>query len=226
MIKHIFITGANRGIGLALVSHYLQEGNYVYAACRDPNKATKLKELKHERMSILKLDLHSENDISALKELDSPIDICINNAGVYGPSESKLGFIDSQVWLDVMQINVIAPYHIALALMPQILASHHKKIIFITSKMGSISDNSSGGSYVYRSSKSALNQMVRSLSVDLKSQATANVIHPGWVKTDMGGPNALITPKKSASSIANTIENLGSDHTGYFYNYDGKAIPW
>jgi NAD(P)-dependent dehydrogenase (short-subunit alcohol dehydrogenase family) len=95
MIKNIFITGANRGIGLALVSHYLQEGNYVYAACRDPNKATKLKELKHERMSILKLDLHSENDISALKELDSPIDICINIAGVYGPSESKLGFIDS-----------------------------------------------------------------------------------------------------------------------------------
>jgi NAD(P)-dependent dehydrogenase (short-subunit alcohol dehydrogenase family) len=226
MIRHIFITGANRGIGLALVKHYLEQGDRVSAACREPDKATKLEELKHGRLSILKLDLYNKDDISALKEVDGPIDICINNAGVYGPSETHLDPIDPQAWLDVMQINVIAPYHITLAIMPQILAGRHKKIIFITSKMGSISDNSSGGSYVYRSSKAALNQMVRSLSVDLQSQATANVIHPGWVKTDMGGPNGLISAEKSASSIANTIENLGNNHTGCFYNYDGKSIAW
>ena len=163
-----------------------------------------------------------------VQELDgTAVDVFINNAGVYGPANLKFGEIDGQVWASVLQVNSIAPLILSQMLMPNLRAGNEKKMLYLTSKMGSIADNSGGGSYIYRSSKTALNSAVKSLAIDLASEGfVAAVLHPGWVLTDMGGPNALIDTKTSVAGMMKVIEGLSSERSGDFYNYDGSVIPW
>jgi len=154
-----------------------------------------------------------------------PIDLLINNAGVY-PS-GGLSNAEVNHWLNSFKVNSIAPLKMATAFTNHITKSQLKKLLTLTSKMGSINDNASGGSYMYRSTKTAANSMMKSISVDLKPAGIAvATLHPGWVETDMGGPNALINVQTSVTGLSRVIDALDLDNTGRFLAYDGKEIAW
>ena len=158
---------------------------------------------------------------------DRPVDIFINNAGVYGPRDSSFGNVDEANWIPVLRINALAPLLLTQLIVENLRRGQSKKLLYVTSKMGSIDDNKGGGSYVYRSSKAALNAVVKCISVDLASEEMAvAVLHPGWVRTDMGGPNGLIDSQTSVSGMIEVIRNLDLGSSGGFFNYDGTVIPW
>ncbi|MES2013607.1 MAG: SDR family oxidoreductase [Pseudomonadota bacterium] len=223
----VLITGANRGIGLEFTKQYAQDGWRVLACCRNPQQATALQALAtvHANIQLFSLDVadFAQIDALALQLKDQKIDVLINNAGVYPDSSSG----DADAWLEAFKINSIAPFKIASAFTPHIANSQLKKLATLSSKMGSMDDNTSGGSYVYRSSKAAVNMVMKSLSIDLKPLGIAVVtLHPGWVLTDMGGTNALIDTQTSVSGLRQVIQNLSLSNTGRFIAYDGKAINW
>ncbi|CAB1276368.1 SDR family oxidoreductase [Candidatus Nitrosacidococcus tergens] len=228
----LLITGANRGIGLEFVTQYIQAGWRVLACCRNPDKAEALNQIesKHsDLLSIYQLDISYFTEIEELAAdlFDEEIDVLINNAGVYPESNLSSQDITDDNWILGFKINTMAPLKLAQLFAPQIAQSQQKKIINITSKMGSITDNTSGGSYFYRSSKAALNMITKSLAIDLASQKIATaVLHPGWVQTEMGGANALITAQKSVAGIRQVINRLTLENSGKFYNYTGEEIPW
>ena len=217
----VFLTGANRGIGLAFVQSYAASGWRVLATCRAPETAGVLKAVPGD-IAAHALEVTDEAQLAALATSlrDEKIDVLINNAGV-GGEESTEG------WLRMLHINCIAPIQIAHALLPLVLRSERRVIASITSGMGSISDNSSGGSYAYRSSKAALNAAMKSLSVDLvKRGASVIVINPGWVRTDMGGAGARLTAADSVARMRKLVDNAGPAQSGKFFNYDGSEYPW
>jgi NAD(P)-dependent dehydrogenase (short-subunit alcohol dehydrogenase family) len=223
----VLITGANRGIGLEFARQYAADGWRVLAACRKPAAATELKAVKGD-VQLHALDVREDEQIPALAMAlaGESIDILINNAGVSGPRE-RFGKTDTDAWLDVFHINSIAPVHMAEAFADHIERGAHKRIVNITSKMGSIADNTSGGSYIYRSSKAALNMVAKTLAVDLASRGIIVVVfHPGWVRTDMGGPGGLITAKESVSAMRSKIGTLHASDSGKFFNFDGRPLPW
>jgi NAD(P)-dependent dehydrogenase (short-subunit alcohol dehydrogenase family) len=221
----ILITGTNRGIGLEFTKQYAETGWHVHACCREPQSSAALMALANQYPNI---HLHALNisDFSQIAQLSNQlkelsIDVLINNAGVY-PEH-----LNTSEWLMAFQINAIAPYEMVKAFLPQIRKGNLRKIATLSSKMGSIDDNTSGGSYAYRSSKVAANMVMKSLSVDLVPEGIAVVtLHPGWVLTDMGGPNALIDTKTSVTGMRKVIEKLSLVNTGKFIAYDGKEIPW
>lgn len=225
----VLITGANRGIGLEFVRQYARSGHKVIACCRNPEKATELNNLANQLdISVHQLDITNKGQLQNLKSQlkDQPVDILINNAGIYG-NRGQFGNTDPDEWLKVFHVNSIAPYLVTEALVELVAASNEKKIVAITSKMGSISDNGSGNSYIYRSSKTALNMVCKSLSVDLQDKGIkVAAIHPGWVQTDMGGPNALISTETSVAGIIKVIAGLTDEKSGGFFNYDGSEIGW
>lgn len=222
---NILITGANRGLGLEFVNKYKQnKENQVFACCRNP------KDLKIEagNVSIHKLNVTSNEDLLALKQeiKDTPIDVLIHNAGVYDKSD-HFGNTDTESWLHAIKVNVIAPLKLSEVLIDNITASNKKTIAIITSKMGSLADNTSGGSYIYRSSKTAVNMVGVNMGHDLKAKkVVVLLLHPGWVETDMGGPNALIKPKESIEGMSQVIDNSSIVDSGCFFAYDGKKIDW
>ncbi|GJM13947.1 MAG: short-chain dehydrogenase [Pseudohongiella sp.] len=227
----VLITGTNRGIGLEFTKQYLARGDRVIATCRNLATAEKLIELKnsHEALQLMELDVASSVSMQefARQLVDTPVDIFINNAGVYGPSSVNFGEIDAEAWAFVLQVNSIAPLILSQLLMPSLRLGKDKKMLYLTSKMGSIADNGGGGSYIYRSSKTALNSAIKSLSIDLAPEGfSAAVLHPGWVLTDMGGPNALIDTQTSVAGMLKVIDGLDSTSSGSFFNYDGNIIPW
>jgi NAD(P)-dependent dehydrogenase (short-subunit alcohol dehydrogenase family) len=230
-MANILITGSNRGIGLEFVSQYLERGDTVFASCRDPQGADRLQELQTDdlRLRILQLDVSQPHGFAgfAASLEGQAIDVFINNAGVYGPRSAGFGEITEQDWLPVLQVNTIAPLLLTQSLIANFKQGTDRKLVYVTSKMGSIADNTSGASYIYRSSKTALNQVVKSLSADLAADGlTAVVVHPGWVQTDMGGPNALIDTQTSVNGMIAVIDGLNSSDSGGFFNYDGNPIPW
>ena len=227
----ILITGTNRGIGLEFVKHYLKNNEKVIATCRNRNSAKDLLELENttSNLSLVELDVSKPNSIDEFtsKIANQPIDTFINNAGVFGPRNIEFGNFNAKEWLDVFNINTIAPLLITQKVLKNLRLGKNKKLAFISSKVGSIEDNTGGGMYIYRTSKTALNQVIKSLSIDLKEENfIAVALHPGWVQTDMGGPNALIDTKTSVKGMAEVIDNLASKNSGKFYNYDGSPIPW
>jgi len=228
-MSSVLITGANRGIGLALAAVYVDQGRRVIACCRDLEQAAELQRIgTRGDLSLYPLEVTDAAAVTALSaELaGETIDVLINNAGVYGPRVG-FGHIDYDAWRQVLEVNTLAPLRIAEAFVSQLARSGRGVLAMITSKMGSIADNTSGGSYIYRSSKAALNAVTRSLAYDLASRnISCAVIHPGWVRTDMGGPSGLISPRRSAEGIAGVIARLGPADSGSFYNYDGSPIPW
>jgi len=228
----ILVTGANRGIGLEMVKIAVSKQWQVKACCRNPHVADKLTEVARMSgglVSVHTLDVTDKAQIQALAyELRGEvIDILINNAGVYGSMNHQFGNIDEIDWLETFKINTIAPINMAEAFVENIALSKKKLIATLSSKMGSMSDNSSGGSYIYRSSKAALNAAVKSMSIDLAPKGICCVLlHPGWVRTDMGGPNGEITTRESVTQIFNTLEKVSMDDTGKFYDIDGSIIGW
>lgn len=227
----MLVTGANRGIGFEFVQQYLAMGEQVVATYRNEEDSDQLISLCAEKsnLEIFKLDVASDSSREEFSQRlgDQPIDVFINNAGVYGPRDSVFGKVDEAEWLSVLRINALAPLFLTQLLIENFRRGELKKLLYVTSKMGSIKDNRGGGSYVYRSSKAALNAVVKSISVDLEPEKMAvAVLHPGWVRTDMGGPNGLIDTKTSVAGMIQVIRNLNLESSGVFFNYDGNVIPW
>lgn len=231
-MKNVLITGANRGLGLGFVKKFLKQNVKVFCTTRNVSKSNDL--IKYQKkypynLEICELDLIAENSTNVLYNFlsDKPIDIFINNAGVIGNSSQHFKGVSSNPWIEVLKINLIAPLLITQSIIRNIEISNDKKVYFISSKVGSIDDNRGGGMYIYRSSKTALNQVVKSLSIDLKPLGISVIsLHPGWVRTDMGGPNALISVDESVDGMMSVIANTNIKNSGKFLNYDGNEIPW
>ena len=225
----ILITGTNRGIGLEFTQQYAADGWDVIACCREPKSAGALQVLAntYKNIEIVTLDVADfvQIDAVALQLKDHKIDVLINNAGVY--PESSLGDVNYDDWASAFKINSMAPLKMAEAFMPHIVKSRLKKVATLSSKMGSIDDNSGGGSYIYRSSKTAVNMMMKSLAIDVKTNGVSVVtLHPGWVQTDMGGPNGQVTTQTSVTGLRKVIADLSLENSGKFIAYDGKEIAW
>jgi len=225
----VLVTGANRGLGYEFVKQYSENGFDVLACCRNVHEAKKLKELQgiSDNIKIYELDVGNIKIIKNLSQQlqNETIDVLINNAGIY--RSSTIGNINYDEWIESFKVNTIAPYQIVENFLNQIINSDLKKVVSITSKMGSIDDNTSGGSYIYRSSKTALNSMMRSLTHDLKNQGVATLtLHPGWVRTDMGGPGGWINSIESVQGMIKQIDKLTIDDSGKYLDYAGKTINW
>ena len=223
----LLVTGANRGLGLEFARSYAADGWTVHAAVRDPAKASALKQLKG------KVELHAADvtDAASVAGLAkalgrTPIDLLINNAGVYLDRNSTIGGLDFKAWEETFRVNTLAPIRVAEALADNVARSDKKLMVFITSRMGSVTENS-GASYAYRASKAALNMAVSCLALDLKPKGVSCILlHPGWVKTDMGGSAAEIAIPDSIKGMRKVIDRAGPAETGKFFNFQGAAVAW
>jgi len=228
----VVVTGANRGLGLEFARQYAAAGWQVIATCRAPDAATELQKLAAEsggRVRVLGMNVTDPKSVrsaaAALK--GEAIDLLLNNAGVGGPPGQQLGNLDYDAWARVLDTNTLGPMRVVEALRENVAQSKLKRIVTITSAMGSIEDNASGGRYAYRSSKAAVNMVMKSLSIDLAPRGiTCVVVHPGWVRTDMGGPDGKITPAESVRALRSLIDAIKPEDSGKFFNYDGKPYPW
>ena len=226
------ITGANRGLGLEFARQYTTEGWQVYAACRDPRSASELRRLADpcdHKIRVIGLDVTDLASVkSAAARLDGQaIDLLLNNAGVGGPRGQAIGNIDYGAWAKVLDANTMGPMRVSEAFVEHVARIERKHIVTLTSGMGSITDNTSGGSIAYRTSKAAVNMVMRSLAIDLAPRGiTCVVVNPGWVLTDMGGPHATMTPAESVKRLRDLVETLGPAQSGKFLNHDGRQFPW
>ncbi len=223
----VLITGANRGIGLELARQYAAAGWDVVACCRKPKDADALKALTGN-VEVKALDVAKPASIAKLAAAlkGRPIDVLLNNAGILG-RRAGFGKAQSKEFLGIMQVNVLGPLLMAENFWPLVKKSKLKKIVAITSGMGSISSGANGGSYAYRSSKAALNMVMKNLGNDLSAKGIVTAaISPGWVKTDMGGKSAPLAVGDSAVGIIKVIAALDAGKTGGFFNYNGDTIPW
>lgn len=215
----VLITGANRGIGLELSRQYADDGWSVIATARQSSD-----ELDRLGVAVERLDMRDMDAVAGFGErIDRPLDLLIANAGTYGPQTVR-NARDAADWMDTFAVNSIAPFLLAQSVLPHVTQSGGK-LVAISTKMGSIADNSSGGYIGYRSSKAALNMAWRSLAIDNPSIVAA-LLHPGWVKTRMGGSHAPLTVETSAAGLRQTIVRLGQDQSGGFFNYDGTPLSW
>ncbi len=231
-MKTVVITGCGRGLGLEFVRQLLARGDRVYAGARRPESSGELMELAQahpDLLTVLPLDVtnaaHRANLAATLN--GKGVDLLINNAGVYGPVPDTFGSTDEDAWLETFRINTVAPRQVAETLLPNLRTGTRPCIALLSSKMGSIADNGSGGVYIYRSSKAALNAVGMSMARDLADQGILTLIlHPGWVLTDMGGPNAEITVTESVTSMLRTLDKASDADNGRFIDIDGSTIPW
>lgn len=237
----VLITGTSRGLGFEFVRQYSADGWTVIATCRQPAKAQKLEVLRKENKNIQieTLDVTDLDSVNALanKLKGAAIDMLINNAGIYSGGSVSLtrgdkfagqdfGALDAAAWETVLKVNVISPIMVTQAFVPHLSRGKDRKIIMISSKMGSI-ELMGKGSIAYRTSKAALNAAMRSIALDLQAEKMIVAsLHPGWVQTDMGGPQAAITAETSVSGMRKVIAELSLENTGEFIAYDGTALAW
>ncbi|XP_075221179.1 SDR family oxidoreductase sniffer [Lycorma delicatula] len=246
-MNSVLITGCNRGIGLGLVKNLLTNNlaKSVIATCRDPNKAEELKELsqKYNNLHVFQLDLKDFNRYELLvKEVSdivkgSGLNVLINNAGI-SSKFTRVNLVKAEQMTEHFLVNTTAPLLLTKAFIPLLkeastlnssapLGVQRAAVINLSSVLGSIADNQQGGFYPYRCSKSALNAVTRSLSFDLKDyKILVMSLHPGWIKTDMGGKNALLDIEPASDTIVKLFLSLTDKHNGGFYQYDGKSVPW
>lgn len=213
----LFITGANRGLGLEFVRQYRQAGWDVIATVRERSDA--LAQLGAEVRLLDLADLDAVAGVCA----GQPVDLMIANAGTYGPREAK-DAASAGEWLDTFAVNTVAPYVLAQALLPEVREAKGK-LIAVSTRMASLADNSSGGFLAYRSSKTALNMAWKTLAL-ANPDLVCVPLHPGWVQTRMGGANAPITPEDSIAGMIKVIEGLTPAQSGEFFDYQGQPVPW
>jgi NAD(P)-dependent dehydrogenase (short-subunit alcohol dehydrogenase family) len=218
------VTGANRGIGLEFVRQLLSSGWNVYAICRTPSDALE----SIEPQGIFVADVRHQREIqSVFSSIDSPIDVLINNAGV---SDGRWATFDDVQWdvaLDVLHVNAISPMMVTQSALPLLRKASNPCIAMVTSLMGSIGDCQSGRSYAYRASKTALNMFTTAARNELQHEGIRTILlHPGWVKTDMGGPNAPISVQESVAGMLEQIKNIALEDAGQFVEYTGQVLPW
>ena len=227
-LNTILITGANRGLGLEFARSYAGEGWRVHACCRHPEKAKALQQIAGD-LTLHKLDVTDGLRVASLaRELaDEPIDILLNNAGVFHYAAGEFGNIDYDDWVEELKVNTVAPARMAERFVKQVAASERKLIVNISSGMGSIAGTMSGDSIIYRSTKAGLNMVVKCLSQTLASQGiTVVALSPGWVSTEMGGPNADLTPAASIAKMRAVIHRLTPADNGRFLDHEGVERPW
>lgn len=231
-MQTVFVTGASRGIGLEFVRQYGADGWRVFACCRTPGQASELAKIVDQsngRVTVHPLNVDDALSVTNLNnELGGqPFDVLINNAGIMGQGSATRGNIDYTAWQNCLSTNVLGPTRVAETFADNIIASKQRKLITISSRMGSIAATSAPNSIVYRSSKAAVNMVMKILANDLGPQGViVTSFHPGWVRTDMGGSTAPILPQDSARCIRQIIAKLGPSDNGAFLNYDGETIPW
>ena len=233
----MLVTGANRGLGLEMARQFGADGWRIHACCRAPEAAPALAALAADSggaVTVHPLDVGSAEGIAVLAEAlrGTALDMLVNNAGVLGHSIDErgpgaFGTLDYAAWERVHAINTVAPLRMAEAFVEHVAASEMKLMFFMSTHMGSIADLAEGGFYPYRSSKAALNLLVKALSIDLAPRGVRTIaVHPGWVSTDMGSSAAPVTPPESVAGIRRVVAGYGAERTGRFYQYDGKELPW
>jgi NAD(P)-dependent dehydrogenase (short-subunit alcohol dehydrogenase family) len=226
------ITGASRGLGLEFVRQLLNRGDSIDAGVRSPSEARQLQELARGgegRLRLHALDITDPKSVDAFAASvgqGEPLDVLINNAGVYG-KDGKLTGLDFESLADTFAINTLGPLRLTAALLPALRRGSARRVVNITSKMGSFADNGEGGSYAYRLSKAALNMAMRNMHLELHPEGFITIaVHPGWVQTDMGGPQAPLRPEESVRGMINVIDRLKAEDGGRFFSYEGQEIPW
>jgi NAD(P)-dependent dehydrogenase (short-subunit alcohol dehydrogenase family) len=228
----VLITGANRGLGLEFVRQYSADGWRVIATCRAPDSAAELKRLANASaggVRVLAMDVTDAASINSAAAAvgDEPIDLLLNNAGVGNPPKQHVGSLDYAAWRRVLDVNTLGPMRVTGAFLENVARSDRKLIVTVTSGMGSLEDNTSGGSYAYRSSKAGVNMVMKNLAIELAPRGIiCVVVNPGWVRTDLGGPRGRMTPSESIAAVRSVIAALGPKDSGKFLNYDGKPYPW
>lgn len=228
----VLITGASRGLGLEFSRRFAESGWKVLATCREPESANALQALagRHASLSVRRLDVADFARMDQLADELSgcPIDVLLNNAGVYADSErNAFGALDYAAWERTLRVNVLAPVRMTERFLPNLLLGERKLVASLSSLMGSIADNGGGGSLLYRSSKAALNAAMKTLSIDLRFQRIdVLLLHPGWVRTDMGGNDAPLCVAESVSGLMRVIEGFKPEQSGVFLDYKGKILPW
>lgn len=223
----ILITGASRGLGIEFVKHYAAAGWRVHACAREPDApALKAVEGDVQAHALDVTDFAATAHLAATLQ-DEAIDVLLANAGIAGREAGDLGSIDADVWLKTFIVNALAPVKLAEAFVDHVAASRRKTMLAISSRLGSIGLNREGGRYAYRASKAALNMAWKSLATDTAARGlTCVVLHPGWVSTDMGGPQAPVSPSSSIAGMTEVIEALKPEDNGAFINYDGARFEW
>lgn len=226
-MKTALVTGANRGIGLEFVKQLKRRGYYVIGCCRQPDNAYELENIADE---LFKLDVCIDDDIQALKNhlKGKSIDLLVNNAGITGEQGVTIGHIHRDNFLHVIDVNCVGSIILCDALLNNLLASQYKRILVISSSMGSITDNERGRSYAYRTSKAALNCVMRSFAIDVESLGVnIMLLHPGWVKTDLGGEHAILDVDTSVKGMLQQMDTyIDTSHADTIRRYDGGTIPW
>lgn len=228
---NVLITGASRGIGLELTRQYLVAGANVFAVTRKKVEDSALAKLAGEypALHLLYAEITEVDSLqalhSAISRLTLHLDLLVNNAGIYADGDRGFEKLDRKILRESFEVNSIAPVMVTQAFLPMLQKAKQPKLANITSMMGSIADNSSGGSYAYRMSKTALNMFLKSFSIDFPAVTAIN-LHPGWVQTEMGGRSAPTTATQSAAGILKVIENAKPSDSGKFYDFEGDSISW
>jgi len=226
------ITGASRGLGLEFVRQLLNRGDSIDAGARSPAEARQLQGLAQDsrgRLRVHTLDVSNPRSVAAFAAevgQGQPVDVLINNAGVFGKNE-PLGRLDFEDVANTLTTNALGPLRLTSALLPALRRGGTRRVVHITSVLGSIGDNAMGGYYGYRLSKAALNMGMRNMHLELRAEGFVTIgINPGWVQTDMGGPQAPLRPEESVHAMLQVIDGLSVEQSGRFFNYDGSEIPW
>lgn len=220
----IVITGCDTGLGAEFARQYAADGNKVYATCLNPETALETRAIPGD-VEVLKLDMTDHADITALSAslAGRPVDILLNNAGI-GRPHPPFGETDYANWRRILETNLIGPMKLAETLVENVATSELKIMAFVSSRMGSIALNQSGGSYAYRSSKAGLNMVVKGLAVDLAPRHISVIaLHPGWAATEPGG---RVPVAESVDGMRSVLRRAGRHHTGIFQTYHDQPLPW
>ena len=227
------VTGSNRGLGLEWVRQYAAEGWQVYATCRQPTEADELKALADQEKGIrvLRLDVTKPDEINALavELIDEPIDVLVNNAGVYLEKFMEVGLrrLRYEDWEYTFQVNTLGAVRVTEALQDHVARSEKRLVVVISTHMASIADIAAPGAYYYRSTKAALNAVMEGLTYELRPKGVGVLIlHPGWVRTRMGGEGTSLMPAESVQGMRSLVENFRLAESGRFFRYDGVEMPW
>ena len=221
----VLVTGANRGLGLEFARQYREAGWQVIGTARKPDQAGELEALG---VRVVQLDVADQDSVDqmAAELADQPIDLLINNAGIF-PRVGKIDEIDFDDYGRTLAVNTVGPVRVTRALLPNLRQGQLKIIAGLSSNLGSIAENERGNFYGYRESKAALNMFTKTLAAELGPEGfICIVLTPGWVQTDMGGPNAPLQPADSISGMKAVLDKLTPADNGSFWSYDGSQMPW
>jgi len=227
----VLVTGSNRGIGLEWCRQYAEADWRVFATCRHPQTADALHTLAgtHPRLTVHRLDVTQPESVYALRAelLDETIDVLVNNAGVYLEKYAPTVALRYDEWMQTLEVNTLGPMRVTEALVELVALSRRKLVVSITSHMGSIAEIAAPGDTYYRSSKAALNAAMKGLSIALGERGIGVLLlHPGWVKTRMGGRDAPLPPAESVAGMRKLVDEFRMDMSGRFFRYNGTEIPW